>query len=124
MTPYETAREAWGDDMPDWVEALALECTRSSQNKVAARLDRSSALVSQVLRNKYKAELSSIEEVVRGVLLNATVECPSLGRLPSHQCQEWRAKGREFVAGNPLRLRMYRACLNCARNRKVAEVEA
>lgn len=123
MSPIETAREAWGADLPDWIEALALECTRASQNKVAARLGRSGAMVSQVLRNKYAAGLSGFEELVRGVLMNATVECPALGKMPTHECLAWRGKAGEFATGNPLRVRMWRACGACPRNpnRELAE---
>jgi hypothetical protein len=31
--PLDVARAAWGEALPDWVEALALECGRSSQNR-------------------------------------------------------------------------------------------
>jgi len=30
--PIEVARTAWAGSLPDWVEALALECGRTSQN--------------------------------------------------------------------------------------------
>lgn len=118
MTPIEIARDAWGPTIPDYVEALGLECTRFSQVKVAQRLGRSGALVSQVLRNKYRGDMIAVEELVRGVLLNARVECPALGPLPTNECQVWRRKSREFATGNPLRRRMYRACGNCPRNRQ------
>lgn len=64
--PVETAAKAWGDAMPDWVAALARECAATSQNKVAARLGRSAALVSQVLRNNYKADLAGAKVVLVG----------------------------------------------------------
>jgi hypothetical protein len=77
--PLETAREHWGAALPDWVEVLALECGRSSANKVAELLDRSPAVISQVLRNKYTADTSRFEERVRGVFLDANVACPDTG---------------------------------------------
>lgn len=118
MTPLDVAREAWGADLPDWVEALAIECGKTSQNKVSKRLGRSAALVSTVLRRKYEGSYPAVEEMFRGVFQNLAVECPALGALPANECQEWRKKGREFVGTNALRSRMYRACLNCPRNGK------
>ena len=53
MKPLEKARAAWGSVLPDWIERLATECGRSSQSKVAAVLDRSGTMVSQVLSKTY-----------------------------------------------------------------------
>lgn len=122
MTPLERARAAWGDAMPDWVEQLAIRCGQTSQAKVAVRLSRSSAVVSLVLSNNYPADLRLIEERVRGVLMSTTVQCPALGDVPLHECQDWREKGRVFAPGNPLRRQMYRACAACPRNRKAEEI--
>lgn len=118
ITPLTTARAAWGEAIPDWVEALALECARSSQNAVARELERSSSMVSQVLRNKYPGSLTAIEERFRGVFLDARVHCPALGDIPSNVCQDWREKAREFVPTNSQRSRMFQACKTCARNQK------
>ena len=38
-SPIDTARAAWGADIPDWVVVLAAECGQSSQNKVAQKLN-------------------------------------------------------------------------------------
>jgi hypothetical protein len=116
--PLETAREHWGADLPDWVEVLALECGRSSANKVAELLDRSPAVISQVLRKKYTADTSRFEERVRGVFLDAKVACPATGEMPLQECQDWREKASDFVLGNPTRVRMYRACNLCPRQVK------
>ncbi|MBM2032402.1 hypothetical protein JQW49_14265 [Sulfitobacter pseudonitzschiae] len=51
--PVEIAQKAWGDELPDWVLALAEACARTSQNRVAEDLGRSASLVSNVLRRKY-----------------------------------------------------------------------
>ncbi|MDQ7775188.1 MAG: hypothetical protein Q4615_04365 [Paracoccus aminovorans] len=111
----EIAREAWGEDLPDWVAALARECAATSQNKVAARLGRSAALVSQVLRRKYAADLAGVEQVFRGVFEHLTVECPSLGTIPANVCRDWQLKAARFVNVNSERVRMYRACNSCPR---------
>ena len=94
QTPLDTARAHWGADMPDWVQALADACTETSQNKVALRLGRSAALVSTVLRKSYGGSMQTVEQLVRGVLLAETVECPALGTMPMHECNAWRVKAR------------------------------
>lgn len=107
------AEEAWGAPLPDWVRALAAACGRSSQSKVAAQLDRSPAVVSTVLRKVYKGSYERVEERVRGVLMDGRVDCPALGQLPQHECQDWREKAKDFAVGNPTRTRMFRACNRC-----------
>lgn len=114
--PLETARAAWGPAMPDWIERLAQECSRSSQAKVATALDRSATMISQVLSRKYPGDMASIEDRVRGVFMNQTVICPALGDLPTQACQDWRDKAKTFALGNPMRVRMYRACHTCPRH--------
>lgn len=109
----ETAEEAWGKPLPDWIRTLALACARTSQSKVAAQLDRSPAVVSTVLRRKYAGSYDRIEERVRGVMMNGLVECPAWGPMPSHECQDWRENARVFVPGVPLRGQMYHACRRC-----------
>jgi hypothetical protein len=121
VTPLEMARANWGEDLPDWIETLAIECGRTSQIDVARKLERSGAVISQVLRNKYPAETGLIEERVRGVFLAGQVSCPGLGEIPTHECQNWREKSRTFAMGNPTRLRMYRACSQCPRNKAQKE---
>lgn len=122
-TPLQIARAAWGEGIPTWVEALAVECSRSTQKAVAQKLNRSAAVISNVLRNKYEGSVSAIEELFMGAFLNIRVECPELGLLPVNECQHWRHKGRSFASGNPLRVRMFRACTHCPRNRVEAQDE-
>lgn len=116
--PVEIARAAWGEDMPDWIEALALECARSSQNKVAVKLGRSAALVSQVLRAKYPGDLGGLEERFRAEFQAAAIYCPTLGAIPLSTCLDWRRKAQDFQNTNSQRVRMYRACSGCPRNRR------
>lgn len=116
--PMQSVAKGWPEGAPDWVVRLAEECAASSQNKVAVRLGRSAALVSQVLKNKYSGDLAAVEELVRGVFMAATIECPALGRIPSNECQKWRAKARRYSPANMMRVNMYRACTRCPRNAK------
>ncbi len=114
-------REAWGEALPEWVEAMAYECAKSSQNRVAAQLGRSAALVSQVLRRKYTGDLLAVEDLFNGVFRGDRVQCPALGLLPLNECRDWRVKARKFVNVNTLRVQMYRACGQCPKNHKVSE---
>lgn len=108
-----TAEAAWGKPLPDWVQALALACMRSSQTAVSRQIGRSPAVISNVLRNSYAADTARIEERVRGVFLDGKVLCPAWTELPAQDCQDWRDKARVFVPGNPLRRQMYHACRSC-----------
>ncbi|SDF70816.1 hypothetical protein PUH89_12855 [Rhodobacter capsulatus] len=115
--PVETAREHWGADMPDWVSLLAAQCAKSSQNKVAKRLNRSAALVSAVLRNRYEGDMGAVEEVVRGVFELATVSCPAQGELQTNICRDFQLAARKYSDINSEMIRMYRACNSCPRYR-------
>ena len=77
----ERARAAWGARAPRWIVALAEECDRSTQGRVADRLGISAAVVNQVLGSVYKGRLDRVEARVSGELLNATVLCPVLGEI-------------------------------------------
>lgn len=118
MSALETARASWGNAIPDWVILLAEQCDASSQNKVAVQLSRSASLVSAVLRAKYTGDMLAVEEVVRGVFDRATVDCPSLGTIPSNVCRDWQLKGRSYSNETSVRVRMYRACARCPRTKK------
>lgn len=113
--PVEAAEAAWGEELPDWVVALARACAETSQAAVARRIGRSGSLVSQVLRKLYPGDLVAVEELVRGALLAETVPCPALGPLAKDQCAGWRRAARDFAGHNMLRVQMYRACRRCPR---------
>lgn len=114
-TAAERAAAAWGVDLPDWIAVLAVECDRTSQNKVAERLGYSGAAISQVVNNRYKAPLTAIEQAVRGVLMNALVQCPALGETPADVCLAFQRA--EYSGHNPQRIRVWRACQTCANRR-------
>lgn len=113
--PVEIAKTAWGEDLPDWVLALAEACARTSQNRVAEDLGRSASLVSNVLRRKYPGNMAAIEERVRGVFMSVVISCPVLGELPTDRCQMWRQRAQRLQTHNTHRVRMYRACRSCPR---------
>lgn len=116
QTPLDVARAAWGAPLPDWVETLAIACTKTSQASVAKQLDRSGAVISQVLRKIYPAEMERIEVRVRGVFMDGRVACPGLGEIAVQLCQDWQDKADSIVLGSPMRQRMYRACNSCPRH--------
>lgn len=116
--PVSISRAAWGDAIPDWVARLAKECAASSQNKVASRLGRSAALVSNVLRKKYQGDMAAVEDVVRGRFMAATVGCPALGEISTAVCRDWMLLARTYSNANSERVRMFRACRSCARMKK------
>lgn len=113
----QTAREAWGDDLPYWVEVLAMECDRmGSQSAVAREISYSPAAVNQTLKASYKGDLKSVEKAVRGAFLHDTVACPVLGDIEGHICLEHQRK--PFANTNPIRVRMFKACRQCQHRRE------
>ena len=113
MSARDTAREFWGEGLPDWVEALALACDRTSQNKVAVQIGRSGSHVSNVLRARYPADTSVVEDLVRGHFMAQTVECPVMGTIGQQVCRKWRGRARTFENVNSHYVTMYRACSRC-----------
>lgn len=111
--PLEKARNAWGDTIPAWVEGLAKVCAETSQNKVAANLGVSAALISNVLANKYPGDLARISGLYRGAYESAEVDCPGLGRVGLDKCDGWRKKVKLKHRPNALAVMMYRACTAC-----------
>lgn len=115
--PMARARAGWGDPLPDWIKALAEACAASSQSQLAKRLDRSAALVSNVLANTYTGDMPAIEDRVRKLLLAETVNCPALGPITADTCQTWRDRWKTPAPSNTLRVTMLRACSVCPRNK-------
>ena len=105
------ARAAYGDSLPDWVEALAQSCDASSQSQVAKRLRFSPSVVNQVVNGTYKGSNSAIEQAVRGVLLAESLACPVLGDLPRNICIDHQKRARgNFTPTSSARVQLYRAC--------------
>lgn len=111
------AREAWGDDLPEWVADLAQECDVTSQARAARRIGRSTALVNRVLHRKYEGDLEAVARAVSGALRNLRVPCPALGEITVRECEEWAGKARHFAATNSQRVKMFRACRACPRGK-------
>jgi len=94
--------------MTDWIDVLQEECNKSSQSKVARRLNVSTTVINQVLKGKYPSPTDRIQALVEGAYMNRTVYCPVLGTLPADKCEQ--QQQRPFAAINPLRVRLYKEC--------------
>lgn len=113
----KVATECWGNEIPDWVAVLARECDASSQRRVGQAMRRSGSLVNQVLHNKYSGNLETVRAIVEGLYMATSIECPALGNILTHVCQEWRDKAKKPSTANIQRVQMFRACSSCPRNR-------
>lgn len=107
-TPMETAQAAWGAALPAWVRVLAERCGELSQQGAAARIGYSPATVSNVLRAKYKGDLSRVQEAVEGAFMSATVECPALGAIAANDCLSHQRQ--PMRTGNVRVMRIWNAC--------------
>lgn len=111
MTPLclERAKAAWGSAMPDWVEALAEECDRTSVRKTGASIGLSPATVSLLVNNKYAPRpLAGVEKTIRSRLHLNSIHCPVLGRICFQRCRSEQAA--PLNVHDPVRLRVYKAC--------------
>ena len=102
------ARAAWGDDLPDWVLALAEEATRITGVAVAKKIGYAGAVVTQIVRRKYPGDMGRVEAKVRGALMGATVVCPILGEIGRDRCLDEQKKPNS--ATSSIRSKLYRAC--------------
>lgn len=104
-------------DRPAWLAVLDAECEKTSQAKVAAVLNISTAQISQARKGTYPGNLARLEAAVRGAYMGETVNCPVLGELDKNKCQQHQRQ--KMTAVNPLRVRLYRACNGgCANSAK------
>lgn len=116
------AKDAWGEELPDWVETLVRECDQSSQNQVAGKLKVSGTVVSQTIRNVYPGSMTTVEQLVRDVFMNAPIHCPALKKeIPSATCLDYRRRAETWTHSNPFRVRMQRACRACPKFKKRAD---
>lgn len=98
---------------PEWVVGLAEACDQSSQNKIAIRLKRSSAALSQVLANKYPGDLKAFQRDVEDLLKDQKINCPALfdKKISLIDCRARQAQ--KISASNPLQIKQWRICKNC-----------
>lgn len=115
------AKDAWGDELPNWVLKMAEDCNRTSQSKVGRRLGVSASLVSQTISRKYPGDMTRIRELAQGEYERATVPCPVLGEIAPLACRRWQAKAERLRTGNNQNARMFRACRICPHCKKNEE---
>ncbi len=99
---------AWNNAAPDWIEELAALTDRYALKAAGQKIGYSSTAVSNVLNNKYKGDLTAVEDAVRGALMGLNVNCPAQGEISKNVCLDWQKKPR----GNSdsTSVRVYRAC--------------
>lgn len=106
-----TAAEAWGT-VPDWVAALAKACDQhQSQKKVADIIGYSPATISLVLKKKYAGDYDKVEVMVRGALLEETVNCPVFALIDLKACSDYQS-GKRITTG-PFKNILKRRCPAC-----------
>lgn len=117
-----TAQAAWGRTLPDWVDELAREASRTSGTLAAAKIGYSPAVVTHVIRNSYKGDIGRVAEKVRGALMGVTVSCPVLGDIGRDRCLDEQKK--PFSATSSVRSRLFRACrAGCPHSRLATKPE-
>lgn len=104
-------------DLPKWLVVLQEKCNQASQRQVADHLGVSNAVISQVLKQKYKGDVDSVEKKVRGAWMGETVNCPVLGELDLNKCLQYQRQ--KMSAVNPLRVQLYRACNGRCENSQI-----
>src|SRR3990167_129040 len=92
----------------EWIDALAAECSRTSQAATARRLGVSGAMVSQALKGCYAGRLGRLEGRGGGGRLQGAAICPVLGRISTKQCED--EQQQPFSTSSRLRVAVYRAC--------------
>ena len=107
------ALASWGAEIPDWVKVLAARCDVLTQGAVGREIERSSAVVNQVLSRSYRGRMDLVEQLVRGRYMKAIVDCPVLGQIPKNDCVVNQQLARRFKATNPLRVKLFQACAGC-----------
>lgn len=103
------AREAYGDALPDWVEALAIEANRTTGAAAARRIGYSGSVVTGVCNAAYGGDIGAVEAKVRGALMGFEVDCPGAGA-PMRRDRCLREQKTPFNASSPHRVTMFHAC--------------
>jgi DNA-binding transcriptional regulator YdaS (Cro superfamily) len=90
---------------------LRLKCRETSVTRVAERLGYSRTSVSLAVNGRYPGNVETLLRKVAAVYGN--VECPYLGReIPPDECVENAL--RPCPTHNPMQMRHWRACQDCA----------
>lgn len=86
MNYTEKAKLAWGNELPDWVKALAEYANQFGSIKTGVKIGRSRTAVSLIIRNKYNYSHKPIKALVQKQIM--TMSCPLVGDVITHEnCQ-------------------------------------
>lgn len=102
---------------PDWLSALIKQCETQSLSAISKQTGLSKSVISQVTNGKYPGDLLRVQDVIEGVYLSKTVECPVLGNISKDKCLAFQVK--PLVTGNPQNIKIYRACRSGCPNSKL-----
>jgi hypothetical protein len=106
----EKAKAAWGE-VPEWVAELAAYADQHGAKAAGKAIGYSNSAVSIVLNGKGENfDLARIEQLVRGALMGATVDCPIKGEMARDVCLGWQRK--PYALSSSARVEMYQACRN------------
>ncbi|MCB1832070.1 MAG: transcriptional regulator [Geminicoccaceae bacterium] len=108
--------------MSEWMAVLRDVCDRHSQAWAAKRIGYSDAVVSGVLKGKYKGDIGAVQKAVEGAFMASVVECPALGPIAANRCL--REQREELRPSNPQRVKIWRACRSGCVHSRLKEVEA
>ena len=114
----DKAIAAHGEEVPDWIAELANLADREGLSGAEKRIGYSRSAISTVINGKYTGDVARVEDMVRGALMAATVECPVLGDMARNVCMDWQK--RPYSDASALHIRMNRACRSCANRRDAA----
>jgi hypothetical protein len=114
------AREAYGEALPEWVEALAIEANRTTGAAAGRRIGYSGSVVTSICKATYAGDIGAVEAKVRGALMGATLECPVLGEIGRDRCLDEQKK--RHVATSAVRTALFHACRSgCQHSRLKSE---
>ncbi|RJF94836.1 transcriptional regulator [Oleomonas cavernae] len=115
ISAAQAAREAWGTELPRWVQVLAAEADATTEKATAIRIGYAASVVWQVIRRDYKGSYPNVESAVRAALMRDTVICPVLGEIAGDKCLSHQNRTRRPV--NTTEVKLSRRCPTCP-NRK------
>jgi len=102
------AEDAYGDNLPDWIAALARLASETSAVAAAKRIGYSNTVLTLLFRGAYSGDLEKLEQKVRGALMGVEVVCPILGEIGADRClDEQRMK---HVGTSAIRTALFHAC--------------
>lgn len=118
------AREAFGEALPDWIEALAREADRTTGAAAGNRIGyKGGSIVTSICRGNYNGDWKAVEARVRGALMGELVECPVLGEIARDHCLDEQKK--RHIGSSQIRTQLFHACRGgCAHSRLKTEGSA